>query len=122
MGYQVNPSNCSFSSGFSFRKKGTNPLTVKARKPSVKYKKVKKKNQTLGITKVIKFTNKGQGAKTYARISGSKKIKINKKTGKVTVKKGTKKGTYVIKIKVAASGDANHLPASKVVAAKVVVK
>jgi hypothetical protein len=34
---------------------------------------------------------------------GSKQISINKKTGKVTVKKGTEKGTYAIGVRVKAA-------------------
>ena len=72
---------------------------------------------------MIKFTSKGQGAKTYVKKSGNKKITIAKKTGKVTVKKGLKKGTYKVKVKVKAAGNANY-KASKVktVTFKVIVK
>ena len=51
--------------------------------------------------------NKGQGNKTYVKVSGNKKIKINKKTGKITVKKGLKKGTYKVKVKIKAAGNKN---------------
>ena len=57
---------------------------------------------------MIKFINAGQGTKTYVKTGGSKKILINKKTGKVTVKKGLKKGKYKVKAKVKASGNANY--------------
>ena len=83
---------------------------------------MKKKNQKLAVTKVIKFTNKGQGAKSYAKLSGNKKITIAKKTGKVTVKKGLKKGTYKVKVKVKAKGNANYKPSVwKVVTFKIKV-
>ena len=88
--------------------KADNPLSIKGRTVKVKYKKLKKKNQKLAVTKVIKFTKKGQGKMTYTKASGKKKITINKKTGKVTVKKGLKKGTYKVKVKVKAAGNANH--------------
>ena len=103
--------------------KATNTFKIKARTATVKFSAVKNKNQKLGVTKVIKFTNKGQGAKTYVKKSGNKKITIAKKTGKVTVKKGLKKGTYKVKVKVKAAGNANY-KASKVktVTFKVIVK
>ncbi|MBR3317586.1 MAG: hypothetical protein IKG21_07210 [Atopobiaceae bacterium] len=47
---------------------------------------------------------------------------MSKATGKVTVKKGTKKGTYAINIKVTAAGNASYKAGSKTVACKVVVK
>ncbi len=40
---------------------------------------------------------------------GNKKITINKTSGKVTVKKGLKKGKYKIKVLVTADGDDTYL-------------
>ena len=93
--------------------KAANTLKIKAKtatiKGSTKGKKGKlKKTKKLGVTKVIKFANKGQGAKTYIKKSGNAKITIAKKTGKVTVKKGLKKGIYKVKVKVKAKGNANY--------------
>jgi|GEM_PF-4887448 len=88
--------------------KANNPLNIKAKIATVKYSKLKKKNQTLAVGKVITFTKKGQGNMTYTKASGNKKIAINKTTGKVTVKKGLKKGTYKVKVKVKAAGNANY--------------
>ncbi|MBR2707794.1 MAG: InlB B-repeat-containing protein [Mogibacterium sp.] len=89
-------------------RKADNPLSVSAKTAKVKYKKLKKKNQKLAAGKVIKFTRKGQGRMTYKKVSGSKKITIAKTTGKVTVKKGLKKGTYKVKVKVKAAGNGNY--------------
>lgn len=88
--------------------KATNTFKIKARAATVKRCAVKKKDQVLGVTKVITFTSKGQGAKTYIKKSGNKKITIAKKTGRVTVKKGLKKGTYKVNVKVKAKGNANY--------------
>ena len=88
--------------------KAANKLKVKAKTAKIPYKNLKKKNQTLAVSKVITLTNKGKGKKTYAKASGSKKITINKKNGKVTVKKGLKIGTYKVKVKVKAAGNANY--------------
>ena len=72
---------------------------------------------------MIKFTNKGQGTKTYIKKSGNAKITIAKTTGKVTVKKGLKKGTYKVKVLVKANGTANYkASAGKSVTFKVQVK
>ena len=93
------------------------------------YSKLKKKAQNLGVTKVIKFTKKGQGKKSYKLVSvkkGKKSFKkyfkINKTTGKVTVKKGLKKGTYKVKVKVTAPGDSNYKKAVKQTTFKIRVK
>jgi hypothetical protein len=110
--------------------KKVNPLKVKGKTAKVKYKKLKKKTQVLKVSKVIKFTKKGQGKMSYKKSSVTytkaksvkmskkalkkykkkvaKKIKINSKTGNVTVKKGLKKGTYKVKAKVKAAGNANY--------------
>ena len=66
-----------------------------------------------------------QGAVAYANASmdaAAKKLKVDAKTGKVTVKKGTKAGKYTIKIKVTAAGNVNCKSGSKNVACKVEVK
>jgi len=102
--------------------KAANPLSIKAKTATVKYSKVKKKAQTLAVSKVIKTGKKGQGTVTYTKASGNKKITINKKTGKVTVKKGLKKGTYKVKVKVKAAGNANYKAVTKAVKFKVKVK
>lgn len=107
--------------------KANNTLKVKAKtakvKGSTKGKKGKlKKTKKLKISKVIKFKNTGQGKKTYIKSSGNKKITINKKTGKVTVKKGLKKGTYKVKVKVRAAGNANYKAVTKTVKFKIKVK
>ena len=46
---------------------------------------------------------------------------VNTKTGKITVKKGLKKGTYKVKVKVKAAGNANY-KASKEKTVTVTVK
>lgn len=103
--------------------KASNTLAVKPKTATVKYKKLKKKNQTLSIFKALTFKSGGQGAKTYANVSGNKKITINKTTGKVTVKKKLKKGTYKVKIKVMAAGNTNYMPSGwKTVTVRIKVK
>ena len=103
--------------------KAANPLAVKAKTANVKFSAVKKKAQTLAVSKVVTFTKKGQGTLTYAKASGNSKITINKKTGKVTVAKGLKKGTYTVKVKIKAAGNANYkASAYKTVSFKIVIK
>ncbi len=98
--------------------KAKNPVTVKASAKSVKVSKVKKAKQTVAPLTV----KKAQGKVTYKKVSGAKALTINAKTGKVTVKKGTAKGTYKIKVKVTAAGNANYKKLTKTVTVKVTVK
>ena len=101
--------------------KASNPISVKAKTADVKYSKLKNKDQTLKVSKVM--TVKGaKGKVTYKKKSGSAKIKIDKKTGKVTVSKGLKKGTYKVKLKVTAAGDTNYKSLTKTVTVKIRVK
>ena len=110
--------------------KKANPLKISGKIATVKYSKLKKKTQTLSVTQVIKFTKKAKDKKNYTLSSakkGSKSFKkyfrINKTTGKVTVKKGLKKGTYYVKIKVKALGNNNYKASVwKTVTAKIRVK
>ena len=112
--------------GYSYSKtanKANNTLTAKAvkKKPTIKFAKLKKKNQTVALKKAI-TVSKAQGKVTYKKTKGSKKITVNKKTGKITVKKGLKKGKYKVKIKVTAAGTTTYKAGSKTVTVTIVVK
>ena len=85
-----------------------NPMTVTVTNKSVKYSTVKKKNVTVTAIKV----SKAQGTVSYKKVSGNAKITVDKKTGKLTVKKGLKKGTYKVKVKVTAKGTKNYKSAN----------
>ncbi len=102
---------------FSIAKASQSPK-VTAKTKTVKKAKVKKKAQK--VTGV--FTVKGaQGKVTYAKKSGSAKLKVAS-NGKITVKKKTKKGTYKVKVVVKAAGNGNYNAATKTVTVKVKVK
>ena len=58
----------------------------------------------------------------FKKLSGNKAITVNKKTGKITVKKGLKKGTYKVKIRVTAKASANYNAGKKTVTVKIKVK
>lgn len=102
--------------------KAKNPLAVKAVAKSVKAKAAKKKAQV--VSGGVKVTKKGIGAVTYAKVAkgSAKQLTVNKKNGKITVKKGTKKGTYKVKVKVTAKGNKNYQSANKTVTVTVKVK
>ena len=85
--------------------KENNPLNISGKTAKVKYKKLRKKKQTLNASQVINGLDTARGAKTFYKVKGNKKISINKNTGKVTIKKGLRKKTYKIKIKVKAAGN-----------------
>ena len=109
--------------------KAYNPLKIKGKTATVKYSKLKKKNQTLAVSKVMSFTNDVKDKKTYSLTSAKKGkksfkkyFKVNKTSGKLTVKKGLKKGTYKVKIKVNAAGNKNYKAVTKAVTVTVRVR
>lgn len=99
--------------------KGT--LAVKAKTAALKAKKLKKKAQTLKVSKVL-AVSKVKGKLSYSKKSGNKKITVNTKTGKVTCKKGLKKGTYKVKVAVKDAGNKNFNAVTRTVTFKVKVK
>ena len=101
--------------------KGKQPMKVTAKQKTVKFSKLKKKKQLVKKAVIVK---NAQGTVTYTKVKkgSSARLFINKKTGAITVKKGTKKGTYKIKIKVTAKGNAEYLAGSKTVIVKIKVK
>jgi hypothetical protein len=94
----------------------TQTVTAKAKTISLKYKSVKKKKATIKASKITK------GNKASTKIS-YKLVKVNKSKskskfkvasdGKITVKKGTKKGTYKLTIKASAVETKEYKAASK---------
>ena len=104
-----NPTYSDMVSSFAFTiDKLQNPLEIKGKKVNIKYKKLKKKAKSLDSTKAIDFIQNGEGDLTFTKVSGDKKIAVNKKNGKITVKKGLAKGSYHVKIKVKANGNKDY--------------
>jgi hypothetical protein len=95
-------------------------LTVKVKKPTVKAAKLENKKQKIKKTKAFTI-KKAKGAVTFKKKKGSKKLTISKK-GVITVKKGTKAGTYRMTVIVSAAGNAEYKAGSKKVTIKVKVK
>ena len=83
-------------------------IKVKKTKATYKYAKVKKKAQTLAIGATVnsKGTLSYKVTKYYGK--AKKYLKLNTKTGKITVKKGTPKGIYKIKVKITAAAKGNY--------------
>ena len=98
--------------------KKANPMQVKKTTKLLKAKSLRKSKKT---AKPVTVKN-AVGKVTFKKVSGTKKLKINSKNGKVTVKKGTKKGTYRIKVRITAAGNDYYKAATKTVIVKVKVK
>ena len=104
----------------------------KVQKPSVTVKDAKNGSLKLNTDYTVAYSGGQKNAGTYKVVVKGKgnydftktltyKITVSK-TGKVTVKKGLKKGTYKVKIKVSAAAVTNYNAASATKTIKVVVK
>jgi methionine-rich copper-binding protein CopC len=91
--------------------KAENSLEVIGLTASLEHKILKFKSQKLSRDDVM-LVSDTQGKVTYSKLKGNKKITINSKTGNVTVKKGLKKGTYRVTVRVKADGGNNYESAS----------
>ena len=79
------------------------PMEIKGKTVTVSRSKLKKKSQSFSISKALSISGCKDGL-TFKKIRGSKNIIINKKTGRVTVRKGLKKKTYKVTVEVSAKG------------------
>ena len=102
--------------------KEVNPITVSAKAVKIKASDLKKKAKTVAPIAV----KKAKGTVKYTIASGSKKAKkvlsLDKKSGKIKIKKKTAKGIYKIRVKVTASGIGSYMPESKTVTVTIQVK
>ncbi len=97
--------------------KKANPMKVTAKTKTVKAKKLKKSKVTVTAITV----KNAKGKLSYKKLSGSKKLSVTKK-GKITVKKGTKKGTYKLKVKITAKGNSKYSARSVTKTVKIKVR
>ena len=63
-----------------------------------------------------------KGTLTYKKLSGSRAVSVNSKTGKLTVKKGLRKGTYRVKVQIKSAAKGNYTAGSRTVTVTVRVK
>ena len=100
--------------------KTANPIKVTPKTATVKYSKLKKKSITLVRKDVVTVSN-AKGAVTCKKLRGNSKITVTS-AGKVKIKKGLKKGTYRIKARYTAKGNANYKSGSRIVTFKLRIK
>ncbi len=91
--------------------KGDNPLKLTGKTVKIKVGSLTKKDKAVSLSRAIKTNKKGQGKVHYKKESGDDCLSISSK-GKVTVKKGTAKGTYTLVVKASAKGNSNFNPGS----------
>ena len=102
--------------------KKANPMTVKYKKTkSFKAAKLKKKAASFKCATVKNAKGKvAYKAKLSKKVR--KALKFNKKNGKITVKKGARKGKYTITVTISAAGNAEYMKAAKKIKITVKVK
>lgn len=103
--------------------KKSNPISVKGKTVSLSGTTLKKKKVTVAKKKILKVSSaKGTVRYKLTKASKSKKyFSINKKTGKLTVKKGLKAGTYKLTIRVTAYGNSSYKQGSDTATVKIKV-
>ena len=101
-----------------------NPMKASGRKVTVKYTKLKKKNQTIKTASAfnVKAAEGGVSYKVKTYDKKAKKKIIVSSSGKVTVKKGLKKGKYTLKVNVTAKGNESYKAKTTTVTLTVTVK
>ena len=97
-------------------KKLPNTMVAKGKTVKIKSKtKALKKAKYIAKSKAYMIFNPN-GKITYKKVKANKsagKFAVNTKTGKITVKKGIKRGTYKLTVKVTDPGNKTHYGASK---------
>lgn len=94
--------------------------TVKIRSKANKLNKTKK----ISAAKAYSFTNEPVGEPAFQLVKASKssgKFKVDPKTGQITVRKGLKRGTYQLTVKVKDPGNDTCSPVAKNVVVKIKV-
>lgn len=106
--------------------KAANLMTVQNKTVKVKESKLKKKKQVIKCSESMGIcTAVGKLQFKLEKVNKKKfkkYFKVNANNGKITIKKGLKKGTYKLKINVTAAGNANYLAASRQVTVTIKVK
>ena len=97
-----------------------NTMKASGKKLTVNAAALKKKNIIINRAKAFQVT-KARGKVTFQKIKGNKRITVAK-NGKITVKKGLKKGKYRIQVKVTAAGNDLYKKMTKKVYVTIIVK
>lgn len=95
-------------------------LTIKTKigTKNLSYNTLKKRAQVFTLGTSVN----SKGTLTYKKLSGSSAVSVNSKTGKLTVKKGLKKGTYRVKVQIKSAAKGNYTAGSRTVTVTVRVK
>ena len=101
--------------------KANQEMKLKGRKATLTAAALSQGPQTFKRTSLITI-KKSVGKLSFVKKSGNKLITIAKKTGKVTVKPGLKKGKYKVKVQVSAAGNKNYKKKTKTVTFTIIVK
>ena len=101
-----------------------NPMVARGKTVKLKAKKLRKKSVKVKPSKAYSITG-AKGKLTFKKVKVNKKkyrkkFLVNKSTGRITVKKGVRKGVYQVTVRIHAAGDEHHAP--KIVKVKVRIR
>ena len=100
-------------------RKAAQEIRARAKTATVKFRDLQQ--QARIVSGAVTVTG-AKGSLSWAKDSGSKYLTVDKKTGDITVRKNTPKGTYKIKVTVTAKATQNYLRATAEVTVKIRVK
>ena len=107
-------------------KKAANLMSVRKKTVKVKASKLKKKKQVIKCSKSMGIcTAVGKLEFKLEKVNKKKfkkYFKVNSQNGNITIKRGLKKGTYKLLVRVSAAGNVNYLAASRTVTITIKVK
>lgn len=98
------------------KRQKNNPMTVKAASRSFKSKRLRKSAKKCSLIRVEKAAGKIRYA---VKSRNTKKITVDRKTGKINIGKGIRKGCYLLKVKVTATGNEHYASAEKCVIVRI---
>ena len=93
-------------------------IKVKTTSATVKYTNLKKKTQSVALGASVS----SKGTLSYQKVSGNKAVTVDKKSGRLSVRKGTKKGTYKVKVRIRSAARGIYNAGSKDVTVTIRVK
>lgn len=93
-------------------KKAANTLSVRGKTFTVSRKNLSKRSVVSLRSRGLSVSNP-KGRVTYTKVSGSGYFSVNKTNGNITARKGTRKGTYRIRVCITALGNTNYAAASR---------
>jgi hypothetical protein len=101
--------------------KKKNTLTVRGKTACIWRYWIRHGRQTISRKDAL-YVSKARGDVSYKKISGNRKISVDRKTGNIKIAKSLRGGTYKIRVRVRAAGNTRYRAMSKTVTVRIRVR